>query len=196
MACLGGLMLLLGLTADARGQSVRSGLWLEGARGTGTVRNTCAGCEGVSVGYGSTYHVRLGGALNPRVLLGLEVFSLHSTDLVLAGGAGPVDSRNTSVSPIVIWYVGGDGFFLKGGAGLSRGTFSVESPAGALVETDRIGSGLTFGVGFDMGLTSWLGLSADLSTYVTAVGDVDVSGSLVDDVIATVYHVGLGLTIR
>lgn len=196
VASLVALLASLGVAGGAGAQAPRSGLWLEGARGTGTVRNTCAGCTGVSVGYGSAYHVRAGGALNPRVLVGLEIFSLHSRDLVLEGGAGPVEAKNTSISPIVIWYVGSSGFFLKGGAGLARGIFSVESPSGGLVETDRIGSGLTFGVGFDVGLLSWLALSADLSTYVTAVGDVDVAGGVVDDLIATVYNIGLGLTIR
>jgi hypothetical protein len=64
------------------------------------------------------------------------------------------------------------------------------------VTTERTGSGLTFGMGFDIGVFSWLALSGNLGTYVTAVGDVHVNGTVVDDIIATVYEAGVGLTLR
>jgi hypothetical protein len=195
--CVGSLVVtLVGAPEAVHAQAVRSGFWLEGATGTGTVRNTCAGCPGVKVGYGSTLHVRAGGALNPRVLLGVEYFAMYSSELVLGPGAAPVDAANSSMAPIVIWYVGGSGFFLKGGAGLARGTFTVESTEGGPVTIERTGSGLTFGVGFDVGLTSWFALTANLGTYVTAIGDVRVQDTLVDDIIATVYEAAVGITIR
>lgn len=189
-------MLLL-TTTEASAQAGRRGFWLEGMVGTGTVRNTCAGCPGVTVGYGSAYHLRVGGSLNPRVHLGVEVFLMQTSDFRPGPGTEPVDAENASLAPIVLWYVGRSGFFLKAGAGLARGTFTVESSEGAEPLTiERTGSGLTFGVGFDMRLASWLAVTANLGTYVTAIGDVRVNDTLVDDIIATVYEAGVGFTIR
>ncbi|MDH3206195.1 MAG: outer membrane beta-barrel protein [Gemmatimonadota bacterium] len=184
-------------THDATAQgAVRGGLWLEGGVGTGTVRNTCSGCQNVTVAYGPSNLLRAGGALSPRVLVGIEIFVLRSSDLVLAPGAAPVESENGTLGPIVIWYVGRSGFFLKGGAGLARGTFTVESTPGEPVTTERTGSSLTFGVGFDIGIMRWFALTANLGTHVSAIGDVHVDGIVIDDVIATVYEVGLGITLR
>jgi hypothetical protein len=196
-ASIGGMLLLLFCASEVSAQAGRNGFWLEGMVGTGTVRNTCAGCPGVTVGYGSAYHVRAGGSLNPRVHLGLELFAMVASDFRPGPGAAPVDAENASLAPIVLWYVGRSGFFLKAGAGLARGTFTVKSSEDTEPLTiERTGSGLTFGVGFDMKLASWLALTANLGTYVTAIGDVSVNDTLVDDIIATVYEAGVGLTLR
>lgn len=197
VALLGTALTLFLAAGDASAQSGRRGFWLEGMLGTGTVRNTCAGCPGVTVGYGSAYHLRMGGSLNPRVHLGVEVFSMRASDFRPGPGTDPVEAENASLAPIVLWYVGRSGFFLKAGAGLARGTFTVESEEGSdPLTVERTGSGLTFGVGFDMRLADWLALTANLGTYVTAIGDVNVNDTLVDDIIATVYEAGVGLTLR
>lgn len=181
-------------SVDAQ-QGLRSGFWLEGAVGTGTVRNSCGGCESVTSAYGGTDYLRLGRSVTPRVLLGVEVFSLSASDLFLGPATAPVEAENRSIAPIVIWYVGGSGFFLKGGAGLAQGTFRVPTATGA-VTTERTGSALTFGIGFDVPLHRWLALTANLGTNVMAVGDVPVDGTVVDDIIATVYEAGVGITLR
>lgn len=205
MRCLGralvaaasALIVLLSISGDALAQRpVRSGLWLEGARGTGTVRNTCSGCDAVTAAYGPAAYLRAGGALSPRVLLGLEIFQLSVSDLVFDQGVAPIDADNRSIAPVVIWYVGGGGFFLKGGGGLARGTFSVRTPSGEAVTTKRTGSAFTFGVGFDIPLIRWLALTASLDSNVMAIGDVRADGTVVDDVIATIYQAGIGITLR
>lgn len=182
--------------AEVAAQGVRSGFWLEGTAGTGTIRNTSAGSDGVTVGFGSAYAVRVGGSLNRRVLVGLEFLSVRSSELVLAGGTPPVEAENLSLAPVVIWYVGRSGFFLKGGAGLARGSYEPEPGSGVVVTTERIGSGLTFGLGFDIGFVRGTALSASLGTYVAAIGDVQVGGTLVDDVITTVYEASIGVMLR
>jgi hypothetical protein len=181
--------------ASAQG-GLRSGFWLEGSTGTGTVRNTCAGCPGITVGYGSSSHVRIGGSLNRRLLVGMELFALRSSKITLASGQPPVEAENISLGPVVIGYVGRSGFFLKGGAGLTRGTYTVRPELGEPVTTERTGSGLTFGVGLDLKLLRWLAMTVTLDTYVAAVGDVYVEDVLVDDIIATMYEAGIGLTLR
>ena len=174
---------------------VRSGFWIEGGAGTGTVRSACSACPSVTVAYGRANHVRLGLTLAPRVLFGLEFFALRASELELAAGTTPVDAETGSIAPIVIWYVGRSGFFLKGGIGLSRGTYTVESTAGP-VTTERMGSSISFSVGYDIRIASRLALTANLGTYATAVGDVALDGMVVDDLIATVYEAGVGLTLR
>lgn len=191
-----GMLLHASAPTASSAQALRSGFWLEGSTGTGTVRNTCAGCQHVTVAYGTASHIRVGGSLNQRVLVGVELFALHSSELRLVPGSTPVDARNGSLAPIVIWYVGHSGFFLKAGAGLARGTFSVQSASRGTVTAKRTGSGLTFGIGYDIALMRWVGLTANFGTYVTAIGDINVDDTFVDDVIATVYEAGVGITWR
>jgi hypothetical protein len=181
--------------AEAQGAH-RSGFWLEVGWGAGTVRSACSACPTVTTAYGTSTHVRAGAALSSRALLGLELFALHSTDLVLADGTAPVDARNGSVAPVVLWYVGPSGLFLKGGVGLATGTFTVRPESGEPVTTERMGSTITFGVGFDVGVLRRLALTANLGMNVMAIGDVDVDGTVADDVVATVYEAGIGITLR
>lgn len=190
--------LLWGAADEARAQErVRSGFWMEAVKGTGTVRNTCAGgCEGVTVAYGPTYHVRAGGSLGSRVLVGVEFFSHRAPRLFLAPGGSPVDAHSGSLTPVVLWYVGESGFYLKGGAGLNQGTYTVRPETGDPLTTERLGTGLTFGVGLDIGLGERLALTANFDSFVNAVGDVSVDGTLVDDIIATIYEVGIGIVLR
>jgi hypothetical protein len=194
------LAVILALVASADGAAaqgaVRSGFWLEGGWGAGTVRSACSACVSATVAYGTSTHLRLGGALSSRALLGLELFALHSTNLVLAEGTAPVDAENGSIAPVVIWYVGSSGLFLKGGVGLARGNFTVRAPSGEPLTTERTGSTITFGVGFDLGVTRRFALTANLGMNVAAIGDVSVDDTIADDVVATVYEAGVGITLR
>ena len=188
--------LALALPEDALAQGgARSGFWIEGGAGTGTVRSACSACPTVTVAHGTANHLRLGLTLAPRVLLGLEFFAQRSSELELAAGTTPVDAEHGSIAPVVIGYVGRSGFFLKGGIGLSLGTYTVQSTAGPLT-TERLGSAISFGVGYDIRITSRFALTVNLGTYTTAVGDVRLDGMVVDDLIATVYEASVGLTLR
>jgi hypothetical protein len=136
------------------------------------------------------------GLSSTPVLLGIELFALSSSDLALVPGAPPVDAENGTLGPIVMWYFGGSGLYLRGGAGLSYGTYTVRTATGETATVERPGSALTFGVGFDVGLWSWLAITADVGTYIASVGDVTVDDALVDDIIATVYQASVGLALR
>ena len=184
--------------AFAQGAS-RSGFWMEVARGTGTVRNTCSDCPHVTTAYGAANYLRAGvGLSSTPVLVGIELFALSSTNLVLAPGGPPVDAENGAIGPLVLWYFGGSGIYLRGGAGLSRGTYTVRTATGQTATVERTGSALTFGAGFDVGLCSWLAITADIGTYIASVGDVKVDDALppVEDIIATVYQASVGLALR
>ncbi len=190
--------ILLGVVgAGVSAQQVpRAGFWLEGGTGTGTIRSAGSGSEEITVAYGRSLHLRVGGAVSSRVLLGMELFTLDSDDLPLDQGGPAVDARNGSIAPVVLWYVGTSGLFLKGGVGLARGTFTARSASGQAVAAKRTGSALSFDVGFDIDVVRWLALTANLGTYIMAIGDVYVDGEGVDDLVATVYEAGIGLTFR
>ena len=55
---------------------------------------------------------------------------------------------------------------------------------------------MTFGVGFDFPVNSWLALTTNASAYVGAIGDVQVQETFIDDVVSTVLNVNIGLTLR
>ena len=185
------------LPGHAEGQvAARRGIWFEAGTGTGTIRSACSSCNVVTVAYGRTGRIRVGTALSPRVLLGLELFTLDSSDFSLTQGVPPVDAENGSIAPVVLWYVGQSGFFLKGGVGMARGTFSATTPSGQVVTAKRTGSALSFDVGFDVGVARWLAVTANLGTYVLAIGDVHVNGNAVDDLVAIIYEASVGLTLR
>jgi hypothetical protein len=184
------------LAGSASGQRpARSGLWLENGVGSGTARNACSGCESVTAAYGSASHLRAGVGLTARVLIGIEVFAFNSKDAAISAGGDPLEAENVSIAPIVIWYAGDSGFFVKGGVGLAKGTFTVRTPSGETTARGT-GSGMTFGIGFDVPVLSWLALTANLGTYVAAIGDVRLGSTVVDDVIATLYEAGVSVTLR
>src|SRR5690606_1160791 len=107
----------------------------------------------VTTASGAANYLRAGVALSSTpVLLGVELFALTSTDLELAPGAPPVDAENGTVGPIVMWYFSGSGLYLRGGGGLSRGTYTVRTSDGETTTVERTGSALSFGIGFDVGL--------------------------------------------
>jgi hypothetical protein len=151
----------------------------------------------VTAAYGSANYLRAGVRLSSTpVLLGLELFALSSSNLSLVQGAPSVDAENGTFGPLVMWYFGESGLYLRGGAGLSRGTYTVRTGTGETATVKRTGSALSFGAGFDVGIWSWLAITADIGTYIASVGDVSVDGELVDDIIATVYQASVGLALR
>jgi hypothetical protein len=188
----------LSLVSEAVGAQApaRSGFWLEGAWGAGTVRSACSACAQATVASGSSAHLRVGGALSPTALIGVEIVQLRSANFVLTEGGLPVDTRSGSIAPVVLWYPGGTGLFLKGGLGLSKGTFTIPSTSGEILTTSRTGSVITFGLGFDLGIVRWLALTASLGMSVTAMGDIHLDGAFADDLVATAYEAGFGVAIR
>ena len=56
--------------------------------------------------------------------------------------------------------------------------------------------GLTFGAGWDWSVSRKFALTANVATYVVAVGDIVLPGQRVDDVIATMYQAAIGFTFR
>ncbi|MGH7672154.1 MAG: hypothetical protein ACREMC_04585 [Gemmatimonadales bacterium] len=55
---------------------------------------------------------------------------------------------------------------------------------------------MTFGAGFDWPISRKFALTANLEALITAIGDLVLPGELVDNVVASMYHAALGITIR
>jgi hypothetical protein len=85
--------------------------------------------------------------------------------------------------------------FFKGGVGAAVGQFSVPSAAQADTSTGG-GLGLTVGLGWDWSISRKFAITANFGAFVTALGDVELPASRVDDVIATLYQGSIGFTFR
>ena len=178
----------------------RRGLWGEFGGGPGYVRIACSGCTDVVGATGATSYVRIGGVISRNVVIGFEVFSLLDD----AFGFAPQDSGATAetgtAAIIILWYPGSHGVYFKGGVGAAFGQFSIPvDSAGGIVAADTStggGMGLTFGVGWDIAISRKFALTANAATFVTALGDVVAGGRRVDDLIASMYQISIGFTIR
>lgn len=174
----------------------RRHFWLETGGGTGTTRIACSSCQDLTVTYGASSYLRMGGSLSGRVLLGFEAFTLLDKRILSRSAGTAATTDNESIGPIVMWYPWKGGVFVKGGVGIAYGAFTVRPTAVDSVVTEGFGSGVTFGIGFDMPIRTWLSITANVGSYFTAIGDITVAGTVFEDVIATMYNANFAITFR
>ena len=55
---------------------------------------------------------------------------------------------------------------------------------------------MTFGVGYDLNLSRRFALTATGAANVAAIGDLVLPTVTIDDAIASMYHLTIGLTVR
>jgi hypothetical protein len=192
-------LLLIGGTATslAAQHPRRNGFWLEIGGGGGNIHLGCSTCVEPTVTYGRSGYVRLGGGISRRVYWGLELFGLLDEDFRAGDDDTPVTIENSTVSPIILWYPWRGGMFFKGGIGITNTaviTPGIDDVPPIVVS--GTGSGLTFGVGLDVPLHKWFSVTANFGVYYSAVGDVALTGTIVDDVITTVYQANFAITLR
>lgn len=194
------MLLALGLGApaalEAQKNPHRQGLWGEIGNGPTRFRIGCSSCSGVTTSGGHGSILRIGGTLSHKVLLGVETFGF----LDKAFGFDPDDTtlvaEHGSLMGVVLWYPWRAHFYVRGGAGLSAGDFTVASDSGPPVIASGAGVGLSFGLGFDVPISRKFALSAQLGAYITAIGDIVLPTRTVDDVIPTMYTMQFGLIFR
>lgn len=197
-AVLSGMALLVSTTAWAQrpGRPHRGGLWGEFGFGPGHVRVACAGCTTVVSSNGATSHLRIGGTVSDHVLIGVEIFSLLDKAFEFSADVSTNTAETGTAAVVILWYPGKRGLFLKGGVGAAVGQYSIPvSPTVADTSTG-VGIGLTFGAGWDWSISRKFALTANVAAFVTAVGDIVTPGRRVDDVIATMYQLSVGVTFR
>lgn len=123
---------------SAQRPQTRQGFWIAFGLGYGSADLTCDGCtfdrEGGGVG-----HIRLGGTLNPKVLLGGDVTAWTKEKDGVTFTAG-------NVSMVVLYYpMLEGGLFVKGGAGFSSIMIEVGGQ-----QVDGASFGLSGGLGYDI----------------------------------------------
>lgn len=170
------LALLVAIPQSVEGQDrpqTREGFFIGFGLGGGSF-----GCEGCGDRQsGAAAHIKLGGAIRPNVLLGVESIGWTKDE----GGAR---LSHVNVAAIVQFYPAAEnGFFLKGGVGVSRLEASASGGGFSFSAGDN-GLGLTAGLGYDIRL----GTNFSLSPYGSFVWG-DFEGG-------TANHVqfGLGVT--
>jgi len=173
----------------------RSGLWGEFGGGPGRLRVACSGCNSVVLSSGSTSYIRIGGTVSDHVLIGVEAFSLLDRGFgFVSGDSG--STENGTIALIVIWFPGRTGLFVKGGVGLAGGQFTLPSSPTTADTSNGLGTGMTFGAGWDWSISRRFAFTVNVAAYVTAVGDVVLPSRRVDDVIATMYQGSIGFSFR
>ena len=151
----------------------------------------------VTTATGSGGYLRIGGTVSDGVLLGLESFSFSDESFGFRSDPDRrVTAETTSLGVIGLWYPWRAGFFLKGGVGIAGGDFTVKPDSGQRRTVKGTGVGMTFGVGYDLNLSRRFAITTTGAAYVAAIGDLVLPTVTVDDAIASMYHLTIGLTIR
>ena len=174
----------------------RAGLWGEVGFGAGHVRVACSGCNNVFPADGPTSYFRIGGTVSDHVVIGFEAFSQLDKAFNFSVGASTSSAETASAAVIILWYPGRTGLFFKGGVGAAGGQYLIPRNATQADTSSGAGMGLTFGAGWDWSFSRKFAVTANVATYVVAVGDIVLPGQRVDDVIATMYQASIGFTFR
>jgi hypothetical protein len=179
----------------------RRGLWGEFGFGPGYVRIACSGCGEDVVGTsGATSYLRIGGVISKNVLIGFEVFSLLNRTVGFSPQDSSASAETGTAAIVIMWYPGRHGLYFKGGVGAAFGEFAIPAPDSSgtvLADTSSGGGmGLTFGLGWDLPISRKFAFTGNAAAFVTALGDVVVGSRRVDDLIATMYQLSIGFTIR
>lgn len=184
------------LAAQRPSRPHRGGLWGEIGFGPGLVRVACAGCTNVVSANGPTSFLRIGGTASDHVLIGFEAFAQLDTAFNFSLDVKTSTAETVTAMVIILWYPGRRGLFFKGGMGVAGGQYTIPtSPTQADTSTGA-GIGLSFGTGWDWSISRKFAITVNLAAYVTAVGDIVLTGRRVDDVIATMYQGSIGFTFR
>lgn len=187
-----GAAMVLGLAlgavapADAAGQAgtpVRDGQWLAVGLGAGLDQVACGVCAG-EPRPGIVGHVRFGGTLSRRFLLGGEF------DLWTRGDEG-IRQFLASLGVVGLFYAGPDArFHLKAGAG-AVGFRAAEDGD----ELTALTFGVTGGLGYDYPITETLSLTPFASLTLAPFADLRFNGDLaVGDATLGLLQAGIGLT--
>jgi len=162
------LTFTLGLAARgaAQGQP-RRGFWLAFGAGYSSLASSCDGCGSLSSQSGIAGQFRMGTTLRPNLLVGLDLESWNKSE----GGKW---ARSANFTAAAYWYPStSNGFYVKGGAGLSTVSGTVGGYA-----IDGTGFGLTGGLGYDLRLTKGFFLTPVATYFWGSVGDIS-TGSIV-----------------
>ena len=183
--------LLLGTVATpAAAQAHREGWWAEASGGYGYLRVGTAADE-VQRTTGASFYVRAGYQIAHNVSFGLEATrfyaSVDTANVYVDGATFIVLFNPSSHLPL----------YLHGGVGISDGRLIVDVPVQQKFAAQGTGVGLSFGAAYDIRVGRHLAITPAVQTHIAALGDFHFTPTTVaNDVIATAYQVGVGITWR
>ena len=160
------------------GSQPREGLWigLGAGYGSAAASASCEGCSGDRTG-SFTGFLKLGGTLNPQVLLGVE----SNAWIKIPNGANDLDARLTLAAvsgTVTVYPVVTSGFFLKGGVGLSYMSTDVRL-SGLSAHASKAGWGVIGGLGYDLRVGRKTSITPSFNYSYGKPGDISVGGDLV-----------------
>lgn len=133
-------LLLLGASAaSAQHPQTRKGFWIGFGFGWGSYGISCNGCSGLGRTGSYTGYIKMGGTLNPHLLLGGETIAWSKSE-----GGNTITAGNVTFSAYYYPNPSG-GAFLTGGVGFSRAEAS-----GGGSSAGETGPGFTVGAGYDI----------------------------------------------
>jgi hypothetical protein len=154
-------LLTVGLTAApaaAQDQTNHEGFWIGFGLGGGSNLSTDAsGARAGGAGY-----VRLGGTVNPMLLIGGEVI----------GWARTVEGSTVSqgnVTADVLFYPNRRGFYLKSGLGFATWSWTTSPGPNTTTRVTNGGFGATFGGGYDFQLGNNIYLTPNIDLLIQVV---------------------------
>jgi outer membrane protein with beta-barrel domain len=159
--------------AHAQDAQPRAGFWGGFGMGWGSMGVGCDGCDGADRTGSYSGYLKLGGTLNPHVLLGAEFNGWSKSE-----NGVTVDLGNASAA--AYWYPDvQSGLFVKGGAGYSR-----LSASNGGASASQGGFGLVAGLGYDLRIARNTSLTPVFNYFRGAF----------DGGRADVFQLGLGVT--
>jgi hypothetical protein len=182
------LLILLAASAAAQ-QPHRSGYTLEAAAGYAFHRIATSD-SAVHKSTGTSEYLRLTRVLGSRVSAGLE-FKAYQ------GSSDSVSTHVNGLEAIALFYPGRMPLYLQMGVGLANGRVLVLDSLNRTFEGRGTGVGLSFGTGYELPMGPRWAISANASVHFAALGDIGLAnGQVAEEVIATTYQLGLGITFR
>ena len=135
------VLLALGASvASAQYPQIRKGFWIGFGAGYGSYGISCTGCSGLGRESSFTGHVRLGGTVGPKLLLGAESIAWTKSQ-----NGATITAGNLSLAADY-YPQPASGLFLSAGLGLSR----VETSSSGTPSNGSTGPGFTLGAGYDV----------------------------------------------
>jgi hypothetical protein len=181
----GGLVLLLALTPAP----VSAQAWYTIGVGAGGNRVSCQDCESIERFWGPSGYLRAGGTVGKNVSVGGEIaFWQASID-----GS---DAYLRAVEGVVLWHPSpSGGFFGQAGLGLGRlrNVFTIE---GETVRASETGLSVMVGVGYDLRVGKRVFLTPSVMSIAVPTATIDTPAGPLNNVVATLFFAGLGITIR
>ncbi len=177
------LALCAATVGTAQRPQTRRGVGIAFGLGWGSADLSCDGCSGPREG-GGVGHIRLGGTLNQKLLLGGDITGWAKEESGLTAALG-------NVSFVAQYYpMEQGGLFVKGGAGFSNILFS-----GNGTEASGESFGLSAGVGYDIRVGRNISITPIADFLFGGSRDIQESGTTVlSGMSMNVFSVGLGVT--